>query len=108
MNHNAFSITFAGLNENACISLASQDWGTDNSSGLISLTIFNSNLTYFNASWSPTDDFNCQGSQNGSGYIVGCPNGSEVPIPIPVALATQICGNCKENEYGCGISLNFR
>ncbi|MDR1025908.1 MAG: hypothetical protein LBL47_00780 [Lactobacillus sp.] len=35
----AFTVKFAGLNRDACVSLASADWGSDSSSGLVSIQV---------------------------------------------------------------------
>lgn len=109
-NNKTFQIAYTNLTESACIALATQDWGSDNSSGLQSLTVFNDVVSHFTNGDSYAG-FPCYAMlDNFSGeshYIVGCPNDPTLPIPIPVALATKICANCKEGEYGCGISLEF-
>ena len=111
LNNKAFQITYAGLQENACIALATQDWGSGHSSGLISIVVNGGDVS---PAWNGSlyDDtgqktgFNCKGGQHYS-WMVACPNGSAVSIPMPPTIATQVCKNCSESQYGCGIALNF-
>ena len=108
--YKVFKITYFGLQESACIALATQDWGSGHSSGLISIVINGGNLS---PDWGEYLDeygrLNCQGGlyyDNSS--AIACPNGAGFSIPMPVATAAQVCKNCNESQFGCGITLHFQ
>ena len=81
----AFVIAFAGLSKEACITLATNDWGSGYSSGLIALHAQNTNAT----SAALTDVIGCSGSE-GSGSATACPGHN---MPMPVQAAANAC-NC--------------
>ena len=75
-DYKSFSISLGGLPEEACIELATQDWGSDSNSGLISVGA-NYSAGYFG----------CEGSTSG----LACPGGSVVSVPMPVDVAVDAC-----------------
>ena len=84
-DNRAFGIIFTGLPDEACIELATQDWGSDTSSGLIAIGI-STGLSEMVGSSS----VGCSGFAR-EGEARGCPNGSSVSVPIPVDLAVDAC-----------------
>ena len=84
-DNKAFTITFNGLSKEACITLATNDWGSGYSSGLIALHAQNTNAT----SAALTDVIGCSGSE-GSGSATACPGHN---MPMPVQAAANAC-NC--------------
>ena len=92
----AFGFDIRGLPEEACMALATYDWGSGSSSGLISVAV--------NASSVYGDDYSvgCAGS-SADGQAVACPNGSTVSVPMPVNIAATACQEGDDNQ----ISLKF-
>ena len=75
----AFTITLTNLPEEACIELATQDWGSDAGSGLIAVGMGNVSAELFG----------CSGdSANG----IACSGGANVSVPMPVDVAIERCG----------------
>lgn len=87
-DNKAFIISFAGLPKEACMALATYDWGSGSSSGLIALTIGG-------------DISGSLKGCNGSDAPIACPGGSNVSVPMPVTVAAGKCAN------GSTISLKF-
>ena len=111
LSDKAFQITYFGLQESACIALATQDWGSGHSSGLVSIVINNGHRSPawggYKSDAGENIDFNCDG-QITETTVAACPNGSAVSIPMPPAIASQVCKNCSKSGYGCGIALHFQ
>ena len=80
----AFMISVYNLPKEACVALATMDWGTF-STGLIAVSVNDdgfSNSTY---------NFpKCNGYSE-QRYVAGCPGDSTVSVPIPVSLAATAC-----------------
>ena len=91
ISDDAFAIIVNGMPKEACVSLATMDWGTHASSGLIYLAINSGNRSH------AID--NCT-----SGYsydeMIRCSKDG----PIPVSIAAEAC-NCSNND--CNIALKF-
>ena len=88
----AFVIYLSNLPEEACIELATQDWGSDASSGLIGISIYSSPVI-------DSYDYGCVGNQN-----VACAGSfdSGIPeIPMPVDRAVDACSSNR------GLALKF-
>ena len=110
-NNEAFQITYFGLQESACIALATQDWGSGHSSGLISIIVNGGNNSPYWDGYIGENNIatsNCNGGQINESAVSACPNGSNISIPIPPAIAAQVCKNCSNGDLGCGIALHFQ
>ena len=82
----AFIITIYNLPKEACVALATMDWGTS-STGLIAVSVNDDGLS------SPSLNYpKCDGYANDY-YVVGCPGSSAVSVPIPVSLAATACSS---------------
>ena len=110
VNHEAFQISYYAIPESACITLATQDWGSRHSSGLVSVVVNGPNAS---PTWNGSGPyeggdakFNCEGEIDNNSAIA-CPGGSVLNVPMPIAIAAQICRNCADN-YGCGVTLHFQ
>ena len=82
-----FGMSFYKLPQEACIELATLDWGSAAGAGLISVTAGKSDT------WGAKG---CAG-EVGTNYIMGCPNGATVSVPIPLDKAATACdcdGDC--------------
>ena len=89
----AFVIALHDLPEEACIELATQDWGSDASSGLLAVGIDSGEI--FGA---------LEGCEGNAKYA--CPNGKNVSTPMPVDVAVSAC-ECPSGFYNCDFSLKF-
>ena len=91
-----FTIATYIPSEEACIELATQDWGSRDTTGLNSVTI--SGGTYAG----PDIDNvlgNCSG-ERGNGYAVACSGGANISVPMPVDVAVDACS---ANNQGVAI-----
>ena len=97
-----FQINFFRLPPEACIDLATQDWRSS-AMGLTALEVYNSETTDI-----PTEYFSCINRPTGTiddNYIEACPNGTTVPIPVPLDIAVDAC-NCPNDD--CTIMWLFK
>ena len=85
----------------ACIALATYDWGSESSSGLMAISAGRNG-----ASTGPNYEYtgNCNDDPYGS-YLVACPNDPNNPTPMNVAKAASAC-NCDDGL--CAVGLMFR
>ncbi|MBO6289727.1 MAG: hypothetical protein J6N45_05320 [Alphaproteobacteria bacterium] len=100
----AFVIEYVGLPRAACTDLASTDWGSGSSSGLIGLKAVGTQKPSVVTSTAdgavdvPEIQFQhggavCKGVPATRGSIVACAGGTQVSVPVPVAQAAIAC-NC--------------
>ena len=84
-SYNTFEIYFSSLPKEACIALATNDWG--NSSGLIAIQATST------SAWELFDfSKGCEGYISNS-LVVACPKGSKVSVPMSPEIAAKAC-NC--------------
>lgn len=84
-DNKAFTVSSAGLPREACMALATYDWGSGSSSGLIAVTI---------GSGAAPDTFaSLKGCNGAAATPIACPNGSNLSVPMPVSTAAGKCGN---------------
>ena len=119
MDDKAFMISFGRLPKKACQQLASVDWGTEDSSGLVAMAVGVGVLSWSGSMWDyhPENNFltkNCTqgsytspGSSSEYGYYACGKN-----LPISPAKATEWC-QCPEdtrntNEMGCHVTLVYK
>ena len=97
-DYKAFGFDLRGLPEEACMALATYDWGSGSSSGLISVAVNASSV------YGSSDGYSigCTGS-SADGQAVACPNGPTVSVPMPVNVAASACHEGDDNA----ISLKF-
>ena len=100
----AFTITFSGLSREACITLATNDWGSGYSSGLIYIKASKAAITADEVSDTDTGLIGCKGSVT-SGSETACPGGSVLPVPMSVVTAALACG-CKDGN-NCSIQWKY-
>lgn len=86
----AFIVDFDGLTRDACVTMASADWGASNSSGLIGIQVKGTD----NEGVDPETLFiGCNGAHADNGTATACPNGTVQKIPMSVDEASRAC-NC--------------
>jgi len=94
-SNKAFFIVLSSLPEEACMALATYDWGSGSSSGLIAIGINSGSLG---------DSFvGCTGKAASGNAATACPNGTTVSVPMPVNVAASACTTGEDNS----ISLKF-
>ena len=102
----AFIIEFNSLSREACITLATNDWGSGFSSGLIAIQASGTSAT-------TGDDINNtaiktvmigNAGSNGTSYIA-TPGGSTLSVPMSVVTAAQACA-CN-NGNTCSIAWKY-
>ncbi len=97
-----FQINFFRLPQEVCIELATQDWRSS-AMGLALLEIWNSVSLDLPGEYSV-----CIDDPTGTiedDYVSACPNGTTVPIPVPLDIAVNAC-NCPNND--CTIIWLFK
>jgi len=92
----AFGVSLSSIPEEACMALATYDWGSGSSSGLISLSVNDATV------YGMTTTVGCTGSSS-AGKAIACPNGSTVTVPMPVNIAATACASGDSNW----ISIKF-
>ena len=97
----SFSIVFQGMPKNACVALATKDWGSASSTGLTAMQVYGGHLSGYYDYMGSTGS-NCVGSE---GYLVqACTNGSTPSVPISPSLLSRAC-ECSGNN--CAIAWFF-
>ena len=92
-DHKAFAIRFWSVPEEACMALATYDWGSGSSSGLLSVDINYGSPNVFSDGFSS----GCSGNASANAPwfsvpgAIACPNGSSVSVPMPVNIAATAC-----------------
>jgi len=90
-DYKAFAIYLSGIPEDACMAIATYDWGSGSSSGLIAISV-NDGTTGIITGY----PIGCTGSST-TGKAVACPNGSSVSVPMPVNIAATACATGDSN-----------
>ena len=85
-DNRAFTLQFDSLSKEACISLATNDWGSGYSSGLIYMKVSSSAITA-----EPDGSAGYVGCDGSASDYVACPGGSGLKLPMPVATAVDAC-----------------
>ena len=105
----AFVLTMNGLSREACVSLATNDWGSGYSAGLIGLRVTGATATNDAAVTGTTNlQVNCNGSGTGSPTYAcagAAASGTNVPTPLNVAKAATACACGTANT--CAITWKF-
>ncbi|MGN0912637.1 MAG: type 4 pilus major pilin, partial [Alphaproteobacteria bacterium] len=96
----AFTLTFNGLSREACITLATNDWGSGYSSGLIYIKAASDEIKTYDDTEKDTGLIGCKGDTN-----TACPGGSVSAVPMPVGTAATACG-CKTGNK-CSIQWKY-
>ena len=100
----SFMVNFTNLPKEACVTLATNDWGSESSSGLIAIGVGYNSFTGPQYSYSG----NCDNYDKYDTTVktIACPGDKNNPTPINVATAANACSQC--GEYGCSISWVFK
>lgn len=105
----AFIIEFNNLSREACITLATNDWGSGYSSGLIAMQVKKSSSSA--AQVAPANGLdsiyigNAGSSASATSGVIATPGGSTQPIPLKVTGAATACACTSGNT--CSISWKY-
>ncbi len=91
-----FTIATEILSEEACIELATHDWGSRDTTGLNTILVTSNEI--------PREEEvlgNCSGGI-GNGYAVACSGGANISVPMPVDVAVDACSG---NNQGLAVIL---
>ena len=98
----AYTIEYSGLNKQACLALAGNDWGSAKNSSFIGIAV------------GPTNSINnvvdkiylkCSGEESVlNATVVGCNNGTTIGTPISASKAVNVCTECNND---CAIVLKY-
>ena len=102
----AFVIYFGNLSREACITLATNDWGSGYSSGLIAIKASGTSNAAAgedagDAASLDSTVIGCTGTANS----IACPGGSQQPVPMAVTAAATAC-DCKSGNT-CSITWKY-
>ena len=97
----SFVVHFGGLSKEACVTLATMDWGSPSSSGFISLSVGDAG-----AATGPFTDFG--DSCDNDWQTTACHGNINNPTPMSVATAAEGCSSCASTSSGCAIGLRFQ
>ena len=100
----AFTLTFNGLSKEACLTLATNDWGSGYSSGLIYIKAAKDEIKNYDDTAATTGLIGCKGAK-ATGDAVACPGGSVSPVPMPVQTAATACACNAGNQ--CSIQWKY-
>ena len=113
----AFIIEFNNLSREACITLATNDWGSGFSSGLIALQAVGTSASASSSSTNMKNNLGtvyigsagsaASGASTSAdgGSAIATPGGSTLSVPMSVVQAAQACGCIKGNN--CSIAWKY-
>ena len=106
----AFIIEFNNLSREACITLATNDWGSGFSSGLIGIQALGSSAAASSVSTGLKSSLGTvyignAGSSASDGSAIATPGGSTLSVPMSVVQAAQACSCTTGNK--CSISWKY-
>ena len=117
----AFVICFAGLSKEACITLATNDWGSSYSSGLIAIqaaskgsaslkaglddVLIGANSSAVLTETTGSEKAIAMPAATGVNKAEGQPDVSQVPVPMPVSVAAKACA-CNEGNT-CSLTWKY-
>ena len=111
-DNKAFSIVFNKISREACITLATNDWGSGYSSGLIALQASGGEKTLNDKGDFATfadSKIGCSGKaaagNPNQAVAIACPGGTENKVPLSVKEAAKAC-NCTAGN-SCSIALKY-
>ena len=99
-----FNIAYTGLSKEACITLATYDWGSNHSSGLLAITVHSIFSLSGPRGVYPSSTNDCHIGEFDYA-AAACPGDSVNPTPMSVTKAAQAC-NC--GDEGCSVGWTFK
>ena len=98
-NPKAFMIIYNGLPREACVSIASNDWGEP-----VAIRAASSAIGAETFDDATNMKIGCAGTAAAAAGTVACPNGGTTAVPMPVATASTACA-CTTNA--CSIAWKY-
>ena len=106
-SNEAFIIEYAGLSSEACVTVATGDWGSGQASGLIAIAAGTSgslSALLADVVIDPTTDDAVDAE---AGKVVGKPGNTTVPTPISVTKAVTACDGADNAGSGYGVAWKY-
>ncbi len=111
-NDKAFVVIFGGLSKEACVTLATNDWGSGYSSGLLGIRVKGAATADLDGNATDNakvDDSNIDspcgtGAKTDDGYA--CPGSTAAPSPLKVSAAADAC-SCDSGTNTCEILWKY-
>lgn len=111
-SHEAFIIEYAGLSSEACVTVATGDWGSGQASGLIGLAAGKEEMQTAGTAGTLggalagilTDGGD---TSKGAGKVVAKPGDDDVPTPITVSDAVAACDGADNSGSGYGVAWKY-
>ena len=101
----SFIIHFAGLSKEACVTLATMDWGSPSSSGFIAISIGSNG---YGTGPYDSNGNHCESEYLGNPYYLACSGSTSRPAPMSVTTAAEGCSACAAEGNKCAIGLRFQ
>ena len=101
----AFILSYQNLPKEACIALATHDWGSNHSSGLLAISVSDYGGDSTGPYYANVGDYDCDDYNDGYNRVYACPGDANNPTPMNVSTAASVCNNCSEN--GCSVTWKF-
>ncbi|MCQ2734969.1 MAG: hypothetical protein MJ212_03340 [Alphaproteobacteria bacterium] len=98
----AFEVAFNGLSKEACVALATGDWGSGHSAGLIAIGAYEeANTEAIDDATLTSSGAPCTGSDN-----VACAGNADEPVPMSVVKAASAC-DCPAGTNSCSVVWKY-
>ncbi len=98
-NPKAFMIIYNGLPREACVSIASNDWGEP-----VAIRVASAGQSVDDAT---NMYIGCPGTEAAADGTVACPNGGKTAVPMPVTSASTACNCTGANANKCSIAWKY-
>ena len=103
----AFIIEYAGLSSEACVTVATGDWGSGQASGLIAIAAGTSGSLSDALKDVVIDPATDDAVEADAGLVVGKPGNTTVPTPISVTNAVKACDGEDNAGSGYGVAWKY-
>ena len=106
-SNEAFIIEYAGLSSEACVTVATGDWGSGQASGLIAIAAGTSGSLSDLLADVVIDPATDDAVDAEAGKVVGKPGNATVPTPISVTKAVTACDGADNAGSGYGVAWKY-
>ena len=106
-SNEAFIIEYAGLSSEACVTVATGDWGSGQASGLIAIAAGTSGILSALLADVVIDPATDDAVDAEAGKVVGKPGNATVPTPISVTKAVTACDGADNAGSGYGVAWKY-
>ena len=116
VGNEAFIIEYGGLSSEACVTIATGDWGSGQSSGLIGIAAGKETSQPTDAGAAGTVGgtngvakalIDQSGASKGAGLAIAQPGNATVPTPMSVTVAVDACSGGANEGAGYGVAWKY-